>query len=371
VIIASRGVDFQIEPVQILSGLYYQPVGTARLYSTEWRVVNFLSLEGAGNNVDAIRKYIEFMVAFCTKHSNTWQPNSTVCNGLLDTVKKEYNKVQELRGQVSQLTRTERGSHRQKRDIFNLVGHVAHSLFGMLDSDSETFYNQKISQLEEKQLNWLKLTCKQTIVVQSTVRSVNKTLHDVSTHELILTKELYKILHYVNDGNKKVENKYALTAFLLALNDHAMRIQQAIVEVKDVYNTLIQVCLHWKNGIVQPQVLLPVRLMEILKISQDSFPHDLEVPVELSEAYAYLLYNMVNVEVYLVKGNLVYIVEVPLVLYSAFNVFEVIAFPVPRKGEEGAFALIHPEKQFLTIDKTKGFYAKLKQTDIQQCKRKH
>jgi hypothetical protein len=90
--------------------------------------------------------------------------------------------------------------------------------------------------------------------------------------------------------------------------------------------------------------------MEILKISQDSFPRDLEVPVELSEDYVYFLYNIVNVEVYLVKGNLVYIVEVPLVMHSVFNVFEVIAFPVPRKGEEGAFTLIHPEKQFFIID---------------------
>jgi hypothetical protein len=170
VIIASQGVDFPIEPVQSSSGLYYQPVGTARIYSTEWRVVTYLSLEGASNNVDAIRKHIEFMVAFYTRHSNTWQPNSTVCNGLLDTV-KEYDKVQELRGLVLQLTRTERGSHRRKRGIFNLVGHVAHSLFGMLDSDSEAFYNQKISQLEEEQL---KLTREQAIVVQSTLRSINK-----------------------------------------------------------------------------------------------------------------------------------------------------------------------------------------------------
>jgi hypothetical protein len=57
---------------------------------------------------------------------------------------------------VLQLIRTERGNRREKRGIFSLVGHVAHSLFGMLDSDSEVFYNQKISQLEE-QLDWLKL----------------------------------------------------------------------------------------------------------------------------------------------------------------------------------------------------------------------
>jgi len=138
-------------------------------------------------------------------------------------------------------------------------------------------------------LNWLKLTSEQTIVVQSTLRSVNKTLHDVSTHELILTKELHKILNFVNVGNKNIENKYALSTLLLALNDHAARILQAIEEVKDVYNAVIQACLHWRNGIVRPQVLSRVRLMEILKISQDSFPRDLEVPVELSEAYAYYI----------------------------------------------------------------------------------
>jgi hypothetical protein len=122
--IASQSADFIIEPVHSSSGLYYQPVGTTGLYSTEWRVVTYLSLEGASNNVDAIRKYIDFMVALCTRHSNTLQPNSTGCNGLLDTVKKEYDKVQELRGLVLQLTRTERSGHRQKRVIFNAVVQV-------------------------------------------------------------------------------------------------------------------------------------------------------------------------------------------------------------------------------------------------------
>jgi len=67
--------------------------------------------------------------------------------------KREYVKVQEMRKLELQLTRTERGTRRQKRVILSLVGHVAHSLFGMLDSDSEAFYNKKISQLEKEQLD--------------------------------------------------------------------------------------------------------------------------------------------------------------------------------------------------------------------------
>jgi hypothetical protein len=56
-------------------------------------------------------------------------------------------------------------------------------------------------------------------------------LHVVSTNELTLTKELHKIVNFVNVENKKIENIYALTALLLALNDHATRIWQAIEEV--------------------------------------------------------------------------------------------------------------------------------------------
>ena len=97
-----------------------------------------------------------------------------------------------------------------------------------------------------------------------------------------------------------------------------MRLRQAIGEVKDVYDTIIQICLHWKNGIVHPQVLPPAGLLEILRMSQGSFPHDLEGPIELSEAYAYLLYNIISVDVYLVKGNLVYSVQPPLVMIPFF-----------------------------------------------------
>jgi hypothetical protein len=43
----------------------------------------------------------------------------------------------------------------------------------------------------------------------------------MSTNKLTLMREVHKILNFVTVGNKKIENRYALTALLLALNDHA------------------------------------------------------------------------------------------------------------------------------------------------------
>ena len=126
-----------------------------------------------------------------------------------------------------------------------------------------------------------------------------------STNELTLTRKIHKILNFINVGSKKIEIKYATIPLLLTLNNHFMRIWQAIKEVRDVYNTVIKVCLHWRNGIMHPQLLPPSRLIQILKISQDSFSRDLEFLVLLSEAYAYVLIDILSVDVYLV-GNSVY-----------------------------------------------------------------
>jgi hypothetical protein len=105
------------------------------------------------------------------------------------------------------------------------------------------------------------------------------------------------------------------------------------------------------------------RLNEILKVSQDSFPRDTEVPIILSEAYAYMLFDISTVDTYLVANNLVCTVQVSLVMPSVFKVFRVIPFPIKVKDMEGSYALILPEKEFIVVDNITGFFAELEQSD--------
>ena len=76
----------------------------------------------------------------------------------------------------------------------------------------------------------------------------------MSNSEVTLTSEYHLILTSINDGNKKDENSYALTALLFTPNDVATRIWQDIEEVRDVYNTVIQICLRGKYKITQPKM---------------------------------------------------------------------------------------------------------------------
>jgi hypothetical protein len=109
-----------------------------------------------------------------------------------------------------------------------------------------------------------------------------------------LDKGLTEIKKFINNENGEIREKYTYTAILVALNDHAIQVQRALEEVKGECSILIQSCLNAKQGIMQPQVLSPSHLIDILKSSQNSFPRDLQVPVTLSEVYLYQLVNIVT-----------------------------------------------------------------------------
>jgi hypothetical protein len=67
-----------------------------------------------------------------------------------------------------QLTRTGQKALRKKRGLFNFNGQLSHSLSGILDSDSEVFFNDKISRLGE-QTDLIKPAREQIVVVKATL----------------------------------------------------------------------------------------------------------------------------------------------------------------------------------------------------------
>jgi hypothetical protein len=66
------------------------------------------------------------------------------------------------------------------------------------------------------------------------------------------------------------------------------------------------------KGVMQPQILSPTHLIQVLKDSQNSFPRDLQVPSPLSEVYSYQLINIATIELYILDYKLVYMLKVPL-----------------------------------------------------------
>jgi hypothetical protein len=112
----SRGIalDVRIEPIQNSPGFHYQHEAQARLYSSKWRVVTYLHLKQACDNIDDVSKYAEQTIEFCRKHDNTLWLNLTECRTIVSNANRKLTNLKEMRSLVSQLTRTEKVDHRRK-----------------------------------------------------------------------------------------------------------------------------------------------------------------------------------------------------------------------------------------------------------------
>jgi hypothetical protein len=71
--------DVRVEPIHNSPGLYYQHECEARLYNSEWRVVTYLNLQQASDNIDVVERYIEETTGFCKKHDHFLWLNLTEC----------------------------------------------------------------------------------------------------------------------------------------------------------------------------------------------------------------------------------------------------------------------------------------------------
>jgi hypothetical protein len=120
----------RIEPVQSSPGLYYQHEAEARMYNSDWKIVTYLNLKQASDNVHTVSKHVEQTAEFCRKHDDTIWLNLTECRTTINNVNRRLRNVKERRSLVSQLTRNEKVVPRRKRGLFNFIGQISYSFSG-------------------------------------------------------------------------------------------------------------------------------------------------------------------------------------------------------------------------------------------------
>jgi superfamily I DNA and/or RNA helicase len=102
------------------------------LYSSEWKIVTYLNLQQAINNVDLINKYVETTIEFCKRHDTSLWLNLTECRTTINDATRKLGNQKEMRS----LVRMEKNTPRAKRGLFNFVEQISHSLFGVLESEN-------------------------------------------------------------------------------------------------------------------------------------------------------------------------------------------------------------------------------------------
>jgi hypothetical protein len=223
----------------------------------------------------------------------------------------------------------------------------------MDDDDDAKFYNEQIKLFEQNSEDMTTLMKQQLSVVKSSLGAINTTLTNVEYNEKLLREGISKVTNYTNTLKSETETKMNLFSAKVEVEGHILSVHSAMSNLQHKLDLLMNSVVNTQKGILQPQVISPVTLMEALLKSVPAFPKDTTLPFPLSKDSAHLLIRLCDLQVYIKHGILGYVILLPLVNRGNFNIYRLIPIPVPWNRTK--FLYICTGKSFLWIDQARQY----------------
>jgi hypothetical protein len=195
-------------------------------------------------------------------------------------------------GLLKEITGQEIGYKRKKRGVFHFIGELSKILFGTMDEDDAKYYNDQIKLFEQNSKDTNALMKQQLSVVKSSLGAVNNTLADVEYNENLLKEGISRVTKYMDALRVETNEKINLFSMKIEVEGHMLRVNNAINALQRHLDLLIDSVVNAHKGVLQPQIVSPITLIEVLIKSVSSFPKDTTLPFPLSKDSAHLVFRL-------------------------------------------------------------------------------
>jgi len=339
-------------------GIHFEKLGELRLFNNKWKIITFINLDDFSSKLMQLKSYSSVTASLCNRANA--QDKFYICTLFLKTNKHIFDK---LKIEIDVLHELVGNNYvnRNKRGWFDIIGKASKVLFGILDEDDAKYYNAKISQFSKNEDSVLNLLKEQTRIVQSTLLNFNSTIGSLDYNENILKFNVKIIADELNKEKKDIDTLTTKTN----LEEHITMLNTMVNQLQFEVMTLTNAFLIAKKGILHPAILTPVRLINELKKVFDSIPHGLEFPIPLDPSNANLLFNIIELQVYLENQRLIYIINIPLVETHIFYVYKIS--PFPKQITLNEFILIQPSSKYIALDKSKQQFITFSEFEYNRC----
>ena len=133
-------LDVTVQQFKESPGLYYDHVGEAKMYNTEWKIVTYTNLEIVDDNFETVKNYEQVSAEFCKRHEHQFWANYTGCLNSMRQTDRPIKEVNELKLLLRQLTRNDDSVYtREKRGVFNFFRGICKILFGIMDKEDANY----------------------------------------------------------------------------------------------------------------------------------------------------------------------------------------------------------------------------------------
>ena len=206
------------------------------------------------------------------------------------------NRLTKTEGLLKEITGQETGGKRKKRGVFNFIGELSKILFGTVDDDDDTkYYNEQIKFFEQNSEDMNTLLKQQLSVVRSSLGAVN----NVEYNENLLKEGVRKVTEYMNTLKLETNEKMNLFSAKIEIEGHIVRVNSAMSTLQCNLDLLIDSVINAQKGVLKPQIISPLTLMEALIKSVSAFPKDTALLFPLSKDSAQLALRLCDLHTYI------------------------------------------------------------------------
>lgn len=321
-------------------GLYFEGIGTAKTITAEWKIMVYYNLVPFRSEIQAFSTALGAFSNLCKI-----SPHANMCNDFVTNLKQlQADMIQDENVIMS---------GRSRRGAFNIIGNVAKSLFGVLDSDYATEMEHTIRQAENGREHLYSLLRNQTSIIDSTINIIKDTELSLQSRLNETQDEIVRLENQIKEDQNQLRTTHLTTLLSSELILTATRLRQIEAEI-------INVLTDSHHGRISPSLLSPTQLQRELNIIKAHLPVSRVLPIEEGELIE--LYKLMRVKAGVTENKVIFEVKLPLIDQQPFELLKIFGIPT---NNNGILVAIVPETPYLAINSLRDEYIPLSKDDIQ------
>lgn len=327
-------------------GIFFDGVGEINIVKDRWHLVTYFNLSNYWSQCSDFSTLISRTKDLCSDQ---------ICTNTIVELQSKFLKIQQLNVLIKEechMREVNRRHNIRRRSYdapLNVIGNIAHSLFGTLDNKYAENMEATLGNIKSNEDRLLLLIKNHTTIIDQTVKVMTKNNAAISEQINKLHSETITLAVTQKKDSKRI-----------LFNSLVNYININMEEYREIQLQLHSVMTDFKKGRLNP-----------LLISPDEFEghvHEMELVIganyKLPSSHYAELETVAQLAV--VHGNscLMFQIEIPLLRQENFNLYRMVPIPTFNKDK---FQFIRPADDYLAIDKRNQFYYLLSSAEFSEC----
>lgn len=319
--------------------MYPDKIGEVKFIKSAWKLVMSFSLDLYNKEIFYTQEILGKSRSICEKIVNL--TSETACNKTLAATKPIMENIN-----INDLTIKHffgKGS-RTKRSLFNGIGRLANTLFGVLDDNDKDTFEAQFQNLRASEQKTLHITKNQTTLIQSILKVMEKDSKNTVDTFINLRKELKNLNEEIMNVDETVNTNTLVTEFIKFIEQFTLII--SLLQNKQMQ--LLDIFIFAKDHKIHPY-LLPIDEYE-------NIISEIKAKLQPGETFPQDPYSIAKVNMHLMKTQSILLeIEIPIIENTQkYTMYEVL--PIPKKLEDDMFITLELRYKYLIIDNLKEKY---------------